>query len=409
MTPSPPGDTTPGGAHLPPAPAPPGAAARPEPAFPAPVPRIESITVREVRLALKEPFRISSGVQSHRRIVLVRLAGEGAEAWGECVAGEHPNYSPENADTAWLAIREWLAPRLLGRRFAGPGEVWPALDQNVRGHHMAKAALEMAAWELAARAAGRPLAELLGGVARRIPVGVSLGIQESPAALVAKASAARDRGYQKIKLKIEPGSDVEFVRAVRLALGPEAPLMADANNAYRLEDAAHLQQLDELGLLMIEQPLAWDDLLRHAELQRRLATPLCLDESITGPERAADMIALGAGRIVNIKPGRVGGFRQSLAIHDLCARHGVPVWCGGMLESGIGRGHNVALASLPNFTLPGDLSPSERYWDRDIVEPEWTMDRDGWVDVPRDRPGIGVSVDLARIEALTVRREELRA
>jgi O-succinylbenzoate synthase len=393
-----------GGPHLPTA-----ATSRTPPSSPTPLPRIESIAWREIHLALKEPFRISSGVQSHRRIVLVRLAGGGVEAWGECVAGEHPNYSPENADTAWLAIREWLAPRLLGKRFGSPGEVWPVLDRNVRGHNMAKAALEMAAWELAARAAGMPLAELLGGVSRRIPVGVSLGIQESPAALVAKASAARERGYRKIKLKIEPGSDVEFVRAVRQALGPEAPLMADANNAYRLEDAAHLRLLDELGLLMIEQPLAWDDLLRHAELQRLLATPLCLDESITSPERAADMIALGAGRIVNIKPGRVGGFRQSLAIHDLCALHGVPVWCGGMLESGIGRGHNVALASLPNFTLPGDLSPSERYWDRDVVEPEWTMDRDGWVEVPRDRPGIGVSVDLARIEALTVRREELRS
>ncbi|HEV3459326.1 MAG TPA: o-succinylbenzoate synthase, partial [Thermoanaerobaculia bacterium] len=384
-------------------------AARPAPALPTPVPRVDAITLREIHLALKEPFRISSGFQLHRRIVLVQLAGEGVEAWSECVAGEHPNYSPENADTAWLAIREWLAPRLLGRRFAGPAEVWPVLDRNVRGHNMAKAALEMAAWELAAQAAAMPLAELLGGVNWRIPVGVSLGIQESPAALAAKAGAALARGYHKIKLKIEPGSDVEFVRAVRRALGPDAPLMADANNAYRLEDAAQLAALDDFGLLMIEQPLAWDDLLRHAELQRRLRTPICLDESITSPERAADMITLGAGRIVNIKPGRMGGFRQSLATHDLCAAHGVPVWCGGMLESGIGRGHNVALASLPNFTLPGDLSPSERYWERDVVDPEWTMDREGWVQVPRDRPGIGVTVDLARIEALTVRREELRA
>jgi O-succinylbenzoate synthase len=383
--------------------------ARQAPSFAAPVPRVEAITLREIRLALKEPFRISSGVQSHRRILLVRLAGEGIESWGECVAGEHPNYSPETTDTAWLAIRDWLAPRLLGQRFANPDSVWPVLDRNVRGHNMAKAALEMAAWELAARAAGRPLAELLGGVSRRIPVGVSLGIQESPEALAAKAAAALERGYQKIKLKIEPGSDVEFVRAVRRALGPQAPLMADANNAYRLEDAPRLAALDELDLLMVEQPLAWDDLLRHAELQRRLRTPICLDESITSPERAADMITLGAGRIVNIKPGRVGGFHQSLAIHDLCALHGVPVWCGGMLESGIGRGHNVALASLPNFTLPGDLSPSERYWERDVVEPEWTMDREGWVEVPRDRPGIGVTADRERIDALTVRREELRA
>ena len=384
-------------------PRPPGAA------LALPLPRIETIELREISLALKEPFRISSGVQSHRRILLVRLAGEGIEGWGESAAGEHPNYSPETVDTVWLAIRQWLAPRLLGRRCGSPEEVWPLLDRNVRGHQMAKAALEMAAWELAARAAGVSLAACLGGVRERIAVGISLGIQDSPAALVAKAAAASERGYRKIKLKIEPGSDVEFVRAVRLALGPEAPLMADANNAYRPEDAERLALLDELGLLMIEQPLAWDDLLRHAELQRRLRTPICLDESITSPERAADMIALAAGRIVNVKPGRVGGLLQSLAIHDLCASHGIPVWCGGMLESGVGRGHNVALASLPNFIHPGDLSPSERYWERDVVEPAWTMDADGWMEVPRDRPGIGVAVDLERVEALTVRRDELRA
>ncbi len=395
-------------------PAPAAAAAIPPamprpPAAALPLPRIETIELREISLALKEPFRISSGVESHRRILLVRLAGEGVEGWGESVAGEHPNYGPETVDTVWLAIRQWLAQRLLGRRFGAPDEVWPALDHNVRGHQMAKAALEMAAWELAARAAGVSLAACLGGVRERIPVGISLGIQDSPAALVARAAAARERGYRKIKLKIQPGSDVEFVRAVRQALGPDAPLMADANNAYRPEDAEHLGRLDELGLLMIEQPLAWDDLLRHAELQRRLRTPICLDESITSPERAADMIALAAGRIVNVKPGRVGGLLQSLAIHDLCARHGIPVWCGGMLESGVGRGHNVALASLPNFTLPGDLSPSERCWERDVVEPAWTMDADGWMEVPRDRPGIGAAVDLGRVEALTTRRDLLRA
>jgi O-succinylbenzoate synthase len=373
------------------------------------VPRIEAIELREISLALREPFRISSGIESQRRILLVRLAGEGAEGWGECVAGEYPNYGPETVDTAWLAIRSWLAPRLLGRRFAGPDEVQPALEHNIRGHNMAKAALEMAAWELAARAGGVSLASCLGAVRGRIPVGISLGIQESPAALVERADAARRRGYQKIKLKIEPGRDVDYVRAVRQALGPEAPLMADANNAYALADGAHLAWLDELDLMMIEQPLAWDDLLRHADLQKRLRTPICLDESITGPERAADMIELGAGSIVNIKPGRVGGFRQSLAIHDLCARHGIPVWCGGMLESGVGRGHNVALAALPNFVFPGDLSPSDRYWERDVVEPAWTMDAEGWMDVPLGRPGIGVEVDAERIAALTVRSEVLRA
>jgi O-succinylbenzoate synthase len=214
-------------------------------------------------------------------------------------------------------------------------------------------------------------------------------------------------GYRKVKLKIQPGADVEYVRAVRSAVGPEISLMVDANSAYTLDDATLLAQLDDFALLMIEQPLGHDDLVRHAALQRRLATPICLDESITSVERAEDMIALGSGRIVNIKPGRVGGFTQSLAIHDLCMRAGVPVWCGGMLESGVGRGYNVALASLPNFTLPGDLSPSRRYWERDLVEPEWTMDSEGTVGVPSDRGGIGVEVDVERIEWLTIRREML--
>jgi O-succinylbenzoate synthase len=377
--------------------------------------RIERITLREVSLVLKEPFRISSGVESHRRILLVELAGEGLTAWGECVAGERPNYGPETIDTAWWAIREWLAARLLGWSWASPEEVHPALDRNVRGHNMAKAALEMACWEMAARAAGVSLAGLLGGSARlggvreRIAVGISLGIQESPAALVQRAAAAIERGYRKVKIKIQPGADVVYLQAVRRALGPGAPLMADANSAYLPADRDHLRQLDDLELMMIEQPLAWDDLLRHAELQRHLRTPICLDESITSVERAADMIALRSGRIANIKPGRVGGFLQAIAIHDLCAASGIPVWCGGMLESGVGRAHNVALASLPNFTLPGDLSPSERYWQRDIVEPEWTMDAQGWVTVPRDRPGMGVEVDRGYLEKVTLRVEEIGA
>jgi O-succinylbenzoate synthase len=372
--------------------------------------RIEAITLREITLALKEPFQISSGTQSRRRILLVELrSADGVTGWGECTAGELPNYSSETPDTAWLAIREWVAPRVLGRDFAGPEEIQPALEVNIRGHNMAKAAVEMAAWELTARAEGVSLSRKLGGTRERIEVGISLGIQASPEKLVEKARAALARGYRKVKIKIKPGADVEYVRAAREALGPEAPLMADANNAYDLRDTTSLEALDELGLMMIEQPLAWDDLLRHAELQKRLRTPVCLDESITSVDRAEDMIALHSGRIVNIKAGRVGGFRQSRAIHDVCAAHGIPVWCGGMLESGIGRAHNVALASLPNFTLPGDVSPSERYWEQDVVIPEWTMDREGWVDVPVDRPGMGVGPDLDRIDDLTVRREELRA
>ena len=371
--------------------------------------RIESLTLREITLTLKEPFQISSGTASQRRILLVELeSDDGLVGWGECTAGELPNYSPETIDTAWHAIREWVAPRVLGQEFAGPEAIHPALEANFRGHNMAKAAIEMGAWELAARAEGIPLAKKLGGTRDRIRVGISLGIQKSPKALVEKARAALERGYRKVKIKIKPGADVAYLRAVREALGSEAPLMADANNAYTLETAESLVALDELGLMMIEQPLAWDDLRRHAELQQRLKTPICLDESITSADRAADMIALGSGRIVNIKPGRVGGFLQSIAIHDLCAAHGIPVWCGGMLESGVGRAHNVALASLPNFTLPGDVSPSERYWDEDVVTPEWTMDREGWIDVPVDQAGMGVQVDRDRVEELTVRREVVR-
>ena len=372
--------------------------------------RIESITLREIRLALKEPFQISSGTVTHRRIFLVQLrSADGVEAWGECVGGEQPNYGPETIDLAWVAIREYVAPRVLGRGFAGPAEIHPALEHNFRGSNMAKAAIEMAAWEMAARMEGISLSRKLGGTRSRIQVGISLGIQSSPEALVEKSRAALERGYKKVKIKIKPGQDVEYVAAVRDALGPQAPLMADANNAYSLNDVESLLELDRLGLMMIEQPLAWDDLLRHADLQKQLKTPICLDESITSVDRAEDMIKLGSGRIVNIKPGRVGGFRASRAIHDLCAGHGVPVWCGGMLESGVGRAHNVALASLPNFTLPGDLSPSERYWEKDIVLPEWTMDRDGWIDVPVDKPGMGVEVDLNRVDDLTERREELVA
>ena len=370
--------------------------------------RVERMVLREIRLPLKEPFRISSGLTTERRICLLELTdASGATAWSECVAGELPNYSAETIDTAWLAIREWVAPRVLGRRFDGPEAVAPVLAEDFRGHLMAKAAVEMGCWDLAARLAGLPLARLLGGTREKIPAGISIGIQADPAALVRRARAALAEGYRKIKMKIRPGADVAYLRAVREALGPAAPLMADANSAYTLADAARLVELDAFGLVMLEQPLGQDDLVQHAELQRRLTTPICLDECITTADRATDMIALGSGRIVNIKPGRVGGFAASKAIHDLCRAHGIPVWCGGMLESGVGRAHNVALASLAGFTLPGDLSPSARYWERDIVAPEWTMDADGMVRVPLDAPGIGVAVDAERIAGSAVRTETL--
>jgi o-succinylbenzoate synthase len=372
--------------------------------------RIDRITLREIRLRLREPFRISSGTVHDRRILLLELEdADGASAWSECVAGEEPNYSPETIDTAWHAIRTWLAPRLLGREVAGPHEVHPLLERGVRGHEMARAAVEMGCWALAAERRGEPLAVLLGGTRDRVATGVSLGLQPDPSALVERAERARRAGYRRIKIKIAPGADLEFLAAVRAALGPEAPLMADANSCYTLADAEHLSRLDALDLLMIEQPLATDDLVRHAALQRRLRTPICLDESITSVQRAEDMITLGSGRIVNIKPGRVGGFLAARAIHDVCAAQGIPVWCGGMLESGVGRAHNVALASLPNFSMPGDLSPSARYWERDVVSPEWTMDADGWVKVPLDGPGAGVAVDRHRVDDATVRSEVLTA
>lgn len=369
---------------------------------------LDRLTLREVRLALKEPFRISSGLVHERRVLLLELVDrDGASAWSECVALARPNYSPETIDTAWLAIRAWLAPRLLGRRFTSAAAVHAVLDENVRGHNMAKAALEMGCWALEATMRQVPLAHLLGGTRDRVPTGISLGIQPAPALLVERAQAAVAAGYRKIKLKIQPGQDIDFVRAVREALGPDIEIMADANAAYTLADAAHLQALDEFDLIMLEQPLDGDDLICHAKLQRQIRTPICLDESITTIDRARDMISLKSGRIINIKPGRVGGFAVSIAIHDVAREAGIPVWCGGMFESGIGRAHNVALASLPNFSLPGDLSPSARYWTEDIVSPEWTMDAEGMVHVPQSEGGIGVRVDVERIASITERSEVL--
>ena len=371
---------------------------------------LSRITLREIRMPLREPFEISSGRTTERRILLLTLEDrDGTTAWSECVAGERPNYSAETIDTAWLAIRDWIAPRVLGAGIAHPTLLDERLRRAFRGHPMAKAAVEMGVWALWAEREGVSLARLLGGTQATIATGISIGIQESPGALVDRARAALEAGYRRIKIKIRPGADIEYIGAVRDTLGAAAPLMADANSAYTLAHADHLADLDAFGLLMIEQPLAQDDLRRHAQLQDRLATAICLDESIPHAAAAEDMLALRAGRIVNIKPGRVGGFAQAKAIHDLCRRHAVPVWCGGMLESGIGRAHNIALASLPHFLMPGDLSPSARYWTQDIVTPEWTMDAAGRVTVPLDAPGLGVTVDADRIDDLTVRSRTLAA
>lgn len=371
---------------------------------------IQRITLREIHLPLVEAFQISSGTETTRRILLLQVENaDGRETWSECVAGARPNYSPEGIDTAWLAIREWVAPRVLGQTFEKPQDVHAALNRDLRGNNMAKAALEMATWELAAQNKGVSLAQLLGGTRSAIATGISLGIQDTPEKLIEKVRAALHLGYQKVKIKIKPGKDVGYVAAVREAVGPHAPLMVDANSAYTLDDVAMLKELDQFKLMMVEQPLAWDDIYLHASLQSKLKTPICLDESITSAAKAKEMVALGSGRIVNIKPGRVGGFTEAIAIHDYCAQQEIPVWCGGMLESGVGRAYNVALASLSNFVLPADLSPSARYWAQDIVTPEWTMNKEGMVAVPRDKTGMGVSVDVDRVDNLTVRKESMKA
>ena len=363
--------------------------------------RIGRVVLREVPLELKEFFEISSGGMRARRVLLITLEAEGVEAWSECVAAETPGYSYETTDTAWEVLTRWLLPELVKTEFDDGRELCPV--PWLRGHPMARAAIEMAGWDLEAKRRNLSLKELLGGEADAVPVGVSIGIQKTDAALIAKVEGYVAQGYRKIKIKIKPGRDVEMLRAVR-ARFPDVPIMADANSAYSLpDDLLRLQEMDDIDLMMIEQPLSYEDLLDHSELQRRIKTPVCLDESIRSVGDARLALHLGAGQIVNIKPGRVGGFKSSLAIHDVCRAAGWPVWCGGMLESGIGRAHNIALASLPGFTVPGDISNSDRYWAEDIVFPEFTMN-DGLMPVP-EGPGIGVAPRKKRIEALTTRMQ----
>jgi O-succinylbenzoate synthase len=362
--------------------------------------RIERIELRLLRLPLVHFFETSFGRADDKVFILARLLGDGLEAWGECVADQTPYYSAETNETAWHIITGFLGPALLGLDIAHPREVFPAF-RAVRGHNMAKAALEMAVWDLHARREALPLARVLGGVRARITSGVSVGIQESFDHLAAKIRGELDAGYRRVKIKIKPGWDVAVVRMVRERFG-DIPLMVDANGAYTLSDADHLAALDAFGLMMIEQPLDYEDVSDHARLQRRLATPICLDESIHSPRVARDALDAGACRIINVKPGRLGGFAESIAVHDLCAASGVPVWHGGMLESGIGRVHNIHLSTLPNFTLPGDVAASRRYFIPDLVEPAVEVATDGTIAVPTG-PGLGVAVDLERIAHATLR------
>ena len=367
---------------------------------------IDAVHLREINMPLAFPFETSFGLTTTRRILLVEIESGGMTAWGECVAGEHPYFSDECIDTAWIITETELAPRLVGKELAGGGSC-PALFREVRGHRMAKAALENAVWELEAQKKRVPLARLLGGTRRVIPCGVSIGIQPSPAALMEKIAEALEAGYQRIKLKCKPGWDTKIFEAVR-ARWPEILLSCDANSAYRIVDFDHIVEWDRFKLLMIEQPLWYDDFYFHSMLQKRLQTAICLDESIRNRRDALAAIAMESCRIINIKVGRVGGFSEAIAVHNAAAERGIPVWCGGMLETGIGRAHNIALSSLENFSLPGDVSASARYWAEDIIEPEVTVSAKGEIDVPRGI-GCGFTVLRDRIEALTVRRRTLRA
>ena len=366
--------------------------------------KIQSLVLREIRMPLVTPFETSFGRVANRRMLLVETDIDGISGWGECVAGEGPFYAPETVETAWHILRDFIWPILKGREISAASEVWEMLAL-VRGHHMAKGAIEAAVWDAEAKRMGIPLWKLLGGVRDEISCGVSIGIKETIEDLIATVERELAAGYQRIKIKIKPGHDIEPVERLRQRF-PRMRLMVDANSAYRLEDWPHLKRLEAYYLMMIEQPLGWDDLYSHAELQRKLDTPICLDECIHTLEHTRAAIELGSCRIVNIKLGRVGGYTPARQIHELCRSKQIPVWCGGMLESGIGRAHNIALSTLDNFSLPGDVTASRRYWVEDVIEPEVEVTPQGTIRVP-EGPGIGYLPRLNRIEQLSARIEIL--
>ena len=371
---------------------------------------ISRVTLREILLPLAEPFRTATGVAENRRIALLEIDGDGGTVWTECVAGAVPEYSRESVDGAWDILAGSIIPALLARQLEDPAAVHTELKKEFSRWPMARAAIEMGSWALAANEQGKSLASLLAGFSSvtsepksSIPAGIVIGLTTDADDLIRRTQNAVADGYQRIKLKISPGSDIASIRSVSAIAGKS--LAVDANGSFSIRDKTHLrmlEELDELGLSMIEQPFGARAMKAHAKLQKMLDTPICLDESISDVSSVEAMINLGSGRIVNLKPGRVGGFTEAIAIHDRCASEGIPVWCGGMLETGVGRAYNVALASLQGFTLPGDLSPSRRYWQRDVITSPWTMSPDGFLEVPLGRSGTGVEVDTAFIEELTV-------
>ncbi len=368
--------------------------------------RIDAINLREVRMPLVRPFETSFGVTRDRRILLVEIQSEGLSGWGECTAGERPFFSGESTDTAWQVMLNELAPMLAAESPEHGGEC-PRIFSSVRGNPMAKAAIENAVWDLEAQREGLPLSHLLGGVRDTIQCGVSLGIQSSIPELLCIIERELTAGYQRIKLKCKPGWDIEVFERVRNRW-PGIMLSCDANSAYRLRDEDHILSFDQFDLLMIEQPLWHDDFYFHSVLQKRLNTPICLDESIHNRRDALAAIEMESCQIINIKLGRVGGFSEAIAVHNAAMERGIPVWCGGMLESGIGRSHNIALSSLEGFSLPGDVSASSRYWAHDIIEPAVTVSAQGDIAIP-DTPGRGYEVRTDLINQLTVRKETIRA
>ena len=368
--------------------------------------KIESVTLREIHMPLVHFFETSFGRVSSRRILLVSIDADGVRGWGECVAGEDPFYSSEWIDSAWPTIAHYLAPALLKGEVQS-GRDCAALFARVRGHRMAKAAVENAVWDAEARQKQLPLWKLLGGSRREIACGVSIGIQNSPEELLDKVATELAAGYQRIKVKVKPGWDLNVLQRIR-ARWPEILLSVDANSAYTLDEVEHLRKFDAFKLLMIEQPLWDDEIYLHARLQKAIETSICLDESIHHARAASFALEIGACRIINVKVGRVGGFTEARKVHDAAQRHNVPVWCGGMLESGVGRAHNIALSTLENFRLPGDVSASKRYWKQDIVEPQVEVRADGTIAI-NDAAGTGYQVREDLVQEFTVRTQTLRA
>jgi len=368
--------------------------------------KIEAITLREIQMPLVHFFETSFGRIHSRRILLLTTHCGGVDGWGECVAGEDPFYSSEWTESAWLTIAHHLAPAIVGRNLDSAREC-PGLLSRVRGHRMAKAAIENALWDAEAKQKGLPLWKLLGGTRSEIVCGVSIGIQDSVDQLLDKIQNELAAGYRRIKVKVKPGWDVNVLEKIR-SRWSDITLSCDANSAYRLDQVEHLRSFDQFNLLMIEQPLWDDDIYYHARLQKELRTAICLDESIVNARAAAVALDTSACRIINIKVGRVGGFSEARKIHDICQAQKIPVWCGGMLESGIGRSHNIALSTLENFTLPGDVSASKRYWKEDIIDPEVEVSPEGTIKIA-DQPGTGYRVREELIEKLTVRKQTFRA